>query len=229
VAAAEENKCQYCGKLFRRLTTLSAHLCEPKRRALQERDVGVQIGLRSWQRFLDLNTYGGGRVYADFSASPYYSAFVKFGQYCVSIRAINVESYLDWLLRNNRRLDHWCRDSYYEEWLWEYLRREPAQDALERGVREISSYIDQNKDVRHISHYFRYAGANRVCQHIVDGRVSPWLIYNCDSGHQFLEQLNNQQAQLVWRWIDPDHWQKLFLDCPEDAAWTRSVLTAAGF
>lgn len=227
---AVESKCQYCGKDFRRLSTLSAHLCEPKRRAQQEKDVGVQIGYRSWLRFLDSNVLNTKkRNYQDFAQSPYYSAFVRFGQYCVGVRAIAVESYLDWLLKNNKKLDHWTRDSYYEEWLQSYLGRESVQDALERSLRQMQEYADERPDLKNgFRDYFRYGNANRIMYHVQTGHMSPWVIYNCDSGMEFLGALSSEQIGIIFPWIDADRWSTIFKDKTDDAYWARNILKAAG-
>ena len=104
--------CKYCNKSYRKETTLAVHLCEPKRRVQQESETGVQFALRAYKRFYEI-TQGSARNkdYADFCKSPYYNAFVKFGRYCVGIRAINFMNFCEWLLKNNKKIDHWTRRS----------------------------------------------------------------------------------------------------------------------
>ena len=153
-----EYKCRYCEKTFRRESTLTAHLCEQKRRHQQQTETGVQWAYKAYIRFYE-TTQGSARLktYDDFAASPYYLAFVKFGRYCVSIRAINFVSFTDWLLKNNKKLDYWCKDSLYEEWLVEYLKKESTQDALERALGEMQKYADDNPDLKNgFTDYFRY-------------------------------------------------------------------------
>ena len=125
--------CRYCNKPFRKESTLTAHLCEQKRRAQQEKETGVQLGYKAYLRFYEISQ-GSARFksYEDFSTSPYYSAFTKYGRYLVSIRAVNTASFTDWLLKNNKKLDYWCKDSLYSEWLADYIRKEAPQDALEQ-------------------------------------------------------------------------------------------------
>ena len=53
--------CQYCGKAYRKESTLAAHLCEPKRRAQQENEAGVKLGMTAYLRFYELTT---GRISA---------------------------------------------------------------------------------------------------------------------------------------------------------------------
>ena len=118
----KEYKCRHCDKSFRKESTLSAHICEPKRRAQQEREVSVQLGLQAYLRFYEL-TQGSAKFknYQDFSESPYYNAFVKFGRHIVNIRAINVKGFINHVIESNKKLDYWCKDSIYEEFLFNFF------------------------------------------------------------------------------------------------------------
>lgn len=223
-------RCEFCDRDFRRETSLAVHMCEPKRRWREQDERGVQLGLQAYLRFYETQQ-GSSRLrgWDDFAVSQYYRAFVRFGRHCVSIRAINPEQFLSWLLRNNKKIDDWCRDSLYEEYLRWWLPREAAADALERGMREIGDYTDSVPDLRNgPADYFRYANVNRVCYHITTGRVSPWIVYNCDSGIAFLDQLSDQHAAMIMTWIDPDTWQRKFSDYAADQEWCRHVLASAG-
>ena len=223
-----EYKCKYCDKLFRKESTLLVHLCEPKRRWQQETETGVQFGLRAYLRFYE-TTQGSARLksYADFVTSPYYNAFVRYGRHLVAIRAINSDSFTDWLLRQNKKIDFWCKDSFYEEWLLEYLKKEAPQDALERALKEMQDYAS-GSDIADFSHYFAYGNTNRICHHITTGRISPWVIYNCDTGVDYLESLTTEQMDIVMPWIDPDYWSRRFRDYVADVEWCKHVLKAAG-
>jgi hypothetical protein len=216
-------KCKYCDKSFRKESTLTVHQCEPKRRWQQEKETGVQLGLRAYLRFYEYSQ-GSAKLksYADFVDSPYYNAFVKFGRYCQDIRCINFANFLDWLLKNNKKLDYWTKDSMYSEWLPEHLRREAVQDALERALNEMQNYADGFAD------YFRYGNSNRICHHIATGRISPWVVYNCATGVEFLESLTEEQIGIILPWIDPDHWQRKFKDYMADTEWVKDVLEKAG-
>jgi len=222
--------CKYCQKEFRKESTLVAHLCESKRRWQQEKDVGVQLGMRAYLRFYELSQ-GSAKLksYEDFVNSSYYIAFVKFGRYMVDIRAVNAAKFTDWLLKNNKKLDHWCKETLYLEWLADYIKREPVQDALERALKEMLEYADTNQTLAgDFSHYFLHGNGNRICHHISSGRVSPWIVYNSSSGVAFLDTLNQEQLQIVLPWIDPDFWQQKFKDYAADTEWVKDTLQKAG-
>jgi hypothetical protein len=111
----------------------------------------------------------------------------------------------------------------------EYLRREAVQDALERALNEMQDYADEHPELRNgFTDYFRYGNSNRVCHHIATGRISPWIVFNCTSGVEFLESLGEEQVEMIVPWIDPDHWQRRFQDYLADTEWVKDVLEKAG-
>lgn len=221
-------KCKYCSKEYRKESSLAVHLCEPKRRWQQEKEVGVQFGLQAYLRFFEM-TQGSAKLksYADFVDSPYYSAFVKFGRHMIAIRAVNPRMFIDYVIKENKKLDHWTHEKVYLEYLHAYLKKEAVQDALERALTEMQEYADEIKMLASFSDYFRYGNANRICYHITNGRISPWVVYNCASGVAFLEGLSEEQVAMILPWIDPDHWQRKFADYVADTEWIKMILKEA--
>lgn len=205
-------------------------MCEGKRRKQQEGETGVQLGYKAYLHFYEI-AQGSTRpkTYTDFCGSPFYLSFVKFGRHCVAIRAINFASLLDWLLKTNKKLDDWCKDALYQEWLMQYLRREAVQDGLERGLKEMQRYAEENTDLTNgFVDYFRYGGANTICQHIINGRITAWVVFNCESGRAFLDKLGEEQVGMIMPYIDPVFWQRKFKDYDEDVDWARQILDGAG-
>lgn len=221
--------CRYCKKSFVKESTLSAHVCEPKRRYQQEKETGVQLGMKAYLRFYEISQGSAkSKTYDDFVGSPYYTAFVKFGRHLVGVRCVNTASFVDWLLKNNKKIDHWCKETLYLEWLHDYVKKEAVPDALERALKEMQDYADSDPRLQNnFNNYFRLGAGNRIVQHISNGRISPWIVYNCDSGIEFMSSLNSEQVAIIMPWIDPDYWQRKFKDYLEDTEWVKSVLTAA--
>lgn len=222
--------CKYCGKAFVRESTLTTHMCERKRRFTQEKEQGVQLGFQAYLQFYQ-TTQGNSRDknYEDFVNSDFYIAFVKYGRYQVGIRTVNFSSFTSWLLKNNKKLDQWTKEEFYVEWLKTYLTKESIEDALERGFNEMQNYADNDATLSNdFSNYFRHGSKNRIVEHIRNGRISPWIVYNCDSGIDFLDNLNAEQIDLILPWIDPECWQKKFKDNGEEIRWLKSVLKESG-
>ena len=221
-------RCQYCRRDFVRESTLAVHLCEPRRRRQEQNERGVQLGFQAYLRFYEI-TQGSARLktFDDFADSPYYRAFVKFGRYCVDIRAINPARFTDWVVRQNKKLDHWCSDTLYTEYLIDYLRTEATQDALARAI---EFGIEWSEKSGHPAHdCLRYGNTNAMVYAVTTGRISPWVIYNSESGQKFLSGLDTQQVAMVWPYIDSDFWQRKFHDYAADQQWAQHMLSQAGW
>jgi hypothetical protein len=76
--------------------------------------------------------------------------------------------------------------------------------------------------------YFRLVNANRIIHHISGGRISPWIIFNCNSGVDWLGSLTEDQVTSILPWIDPDFWQQKFQDYMADTEWVKDILFKAG-
>lgn len=222
--------CQYCKKAFTKESTLSVHICEPKRRHQNQTDPDVQMGFKAYLRFYEI-TQGSAKLktYDDFAASNFYSAFVKFGRHCRGIRCVNFLSFTDWLLKNNKKLDQWSKDDLYREWLQQYLRKESVDDAIERAFVEMQQLADSDPKLENnFANYFTKAAQNKICWQIASGRISAWIVYNCDTGVNFLATLNEEQLTIIMPWIDPDFWQQKFKDYLADVEYVKSILQKAG-
>lgn len=223
-----EHRCPYCEKTFQRETSLSVHVCEQKRRWLDKDERGVQLGLQAFLKFYEIHQ-GSARfkTFDDFARSPYYRAFVRFGRHCVDINAINPSRYVEWLLEKNKKIDHWYRDSIYDEYLFDYLRREAMTDAIARAIEYSISWGEKHEHPAH--DMLRYGNENYVTLAVTNGRVSPWVLYNCESGQRYLENCREDNKKAIWDLIDPDFWSKKFHDYPADQKYAQTILGEAGW
>ena len=220
--------CQFCQKDFIKESSLAVHSCEPRRRRQEQSERGVQLGLQAYLKFYQL-TQGSAKLktFDDFAESPYYRAFVKFGRYCVDIRAINPARFIEYVLKQNKKIDHWCRDSIYTEYLLDYLRIENVNDALARAIEFGITWQEQTSNPAHDC--LRYGNSNAICYAITAGRVSPWVIYNSESGQKFLSDLTSEQIDMIWSYVDSDFWMKKFQDYPADQEYAKDILNKAGW
>jgi hypothetical protein len=219
---------EYCKKEFVRETSIQAHMCEPKRRRRERDEPGPRLGFQAYIRFYE-SMAGSARnkSHDTFCESSYYRAFVKFGHYCVNTRVINPERFMAWLLKHNRKIDHWCSDKVYTEYLVDHLKVEAVDDALARAIEFGIDWAEKNTSPAHDC--MRYGNANVLCYAVTAGRISAWVIYNSESGQKFLSELDATQVSMIWPYIDSDAWQKRFQDRPQDQAYAKNILKQAGW
>ncbi len=215
--------CEYCGAGFMREKTLAVHMCEPKRRALQKNEKRVQLGLYAFNQFYKLSAGAKkDKTYEEFTKSPYYNAFVKFGSFVSNVRPLYPERYVDYVVTSGVKLDHWCRDEMYEKYALELIKKEGVETALERSIMTMMEWADDNNSVW--NHYFKYVTLNRAVYHIKDGKISPWLILNCNTGKEMLSKFNDEQLEIVYNIMDPEHWAMRFKKQNSDVELVKEVV-----
>jgi len=220
--------CEFCGRTFLRETTEFKHICEYKHRWQEKDKQGNRIGFQTWLQFYTKNsTSKKNRTYQEFIKSAYYTAFAKFGTHCVNINAINVSRFADWLLKEQIKIDQWCHDSIYTRYLIEYIRIEDPFDAIHRSV-ETCIRMTKEEGIQP-NDLLRYCNPNKICYQITLGKISPWLLYQSDSGTQFLSTLNQDHVRIVIDYINPEQWAIKFKRDPETALTVKGLLKQAGY
>jgi hypothetical protein len=214
--------CGYCGSGYVRESTLAAHMCEKKRRALQKDEKRVRHGFYAFQRFYKLSAGNKKeKTYEDFCKSPYYNAFVKFGSFISNVRPLYPEKYIDYVVTSGVKLDHWCKEEMYEKYALELILKEDVSTALERSIKNMIEWA--NDKSAPWNHYFQHVSTNKAVWDIKDGKISPWLILNCASGKDMLSKFNDEQLSLVYHVINPEHWSLRFRRLPNDVQLVKDV------
>jgi len=220
--------CEFCNRKFVREKTLETHICEYKSRYADRDKRGNQIGFQSFVQFFQKHSNAKKtKTYEDFIKSAYYIAFIKFGNYCLDANVINVPRYVDWLLRDGIKIDNWISDNTYTKFLIEYLRIEDPFDAISRSVNTCNDLAENEKIQVH--DVLRYGNKNKICQAVTMGKISPWMLYQSNSGTQFLDNLNEDHIKIVIDYINPQMWALKFKKDPEIANTIKETLEKAGY
>ena len=204
--------------------TLAVHVCEQKRRYIARTEKHVVLGFDTFQRFYKFNQPQSkqDKTYEEFSKSPYYNAFVKFGSFVSNVNPLYPERFIQWIVQSGVKLDHWCRDELYEQYVLELIKSEQVETALERSISHMLSWANDNN--AQWNHYFLYVSLNRACYDIKDGKISPWLILNSASGKAMLQKFNDEQLASIQNIIDPPYWVGRFKRLSADVALVKEVV-----
>lgn len=220
--------CEYCNKSFKRESTLSVHLCPKKKRYMQEDDKDVQLGYRAYQLFYQIGTNSKKpKTYTDFAESQFYTAFVKYGNYCINIKIDDVTSFTTWLLKNQVKLNDWTKDKHFNAWIKERLKSESVDRAVERTILSMQNWAEEKNTDWNL--YFDDVSPNLAVFHICSGKISPWVLYASDDAQGLLDKLSNKQIEMIVDYVDPQYWQIRLKRKQEsrDLKWVTSILEQA--
>jgi len=219
--------CNHCGKSFMKEKTLYAHMCEPKRRAMQKNEKRVQAGFMAFNRFWTLAQGGKkDKTYEEFCASPYYNAFVKFGSFINNVNPLYPDKFVDYVIKSGVKLDHWCRDELYEKYLYDVLKIEPVEAAVQRSLQTMMEWAEENNS--NFAHYFNYVSLNRAVYDIKNGNISPWVVLNSTTGQQMISNMSDEQLDMIAPAFDVQFWMKKFREFPADKALVQEICREAG-
>ena len=222
-----ENTCAHCKKHFTKERTLITHICEGKRRAMQRDEKRVQSGFFAYNRFYQLTqNCKKQKTYDDFCKSSYYNAFVKFGSFINNVNPLYPDKFVDFVIKSGVKLDHWCRDELYEKYLFEMIKVEPVESAIQRSIQNMMDWAESNS--AQFNHYFNYVNHNRAVHDILSGKITPWLILNCKSGKTMLSSFSDEQLDMIAPAFDTPFWIKKFKQTPADVALVKEICKEAG-
>lgn len=215
--------CQYCGHKFSKEKTLAVHVCEQKRRALARTERHVVLGYDAYNRFYRMTQNAKhDKTYDEFAKSPYYNAFIKFGSFVSNVNPLYPDKFIDYVVRSGVKLDHWCRDELYDQYVIALIKKEPVEVALERSINTMMDWADKNNSSW--NHYFNYASLSRATFDIKDGKVSPWIVLNCKSGREMLKKFNDEQLTAINAVMDVPYWLGKFKKVPADVEIVKEVV-----
>jgi len=215
--------CEFCKRTFIRESTMLKHICEYKHRWVERDRRGNQIGFQSFVQFYKKHSAAKkDKTYEEFIKSSYYTAFIKFGNYCLEINALNVPRLVDYYLKNNIKIDSWTSDKHYTEYLIDYLKTENPLDAVQRSV-ESCLDLAQEENLQP-NHYLRYGNRNKICRIITNGKISPWVLYHSEGGKKFLDELPEDLIKMIYDYINPVQWAIKFSKLEKDVQEVGSLL-----
>lgn len=224
---SKEYICVHCQSKFTKEKTLIVHMCEQKRRHFAQQEKHVAMGFYTFNKFYEIAQKStDSKNYLEFSKSPYYNAFVKFGSFVSNINPLYPEKFVEWIIKSGVKIDHWCRDELYEKYVLDLIKNESVETALERSIKHMNLWAEKSNSIW--NHYFNYVSTNRAMFDIKDGKISPWLLLNSTSGKKLLDQLDDTQLSAISNIIDPIFWSKKFKSSKQDIELVKQIIKEAG-
>lgn len=218
--------CKFCNRGFAREKTLISHMCEPRRRHTIEDEKYVKMGFLAFQEF-HRQTSLKKVDYSHFVESQFFTAFTKFGRHMLNINAIEKPEFITFVLKAGVPIDHWCRDDTYETYVRYQTSRESASRAFERNILLMEQWgLEHYEDW---FDFFRKVTPSYAVQLIRSGRLSPWLLYNCDTANHLMGKFTEEQIILIKEYINPTLWDEKFKKHREDVKFIKDISKKSGF
>jgi len=222
-----EYQCRFCNSAFSRERTLSAHLCERKRRWMDKDEHSSRMAFIVWCDFMKYVSPNAkkARVFEDFIKSKDYIGFSKFGNYLIELRPYESDKFIQWLFRMSVRLSDWTKPGTYQLYVQEAAKKETAERALERTILTIREWGETSGE--DWQDFFKKIAPATAMNMVVLGRISPWIIYSVDAAQQLLDRMEPGQIETVTKHVDTKWWKEQIKNHQSEASWINSTMTQA--
>lgn len=226
-----KHKCDLCGNTYKTEGGLINHKCKIKLRLEEYKEATGRIAFIAYQRFYrritsKTNNQSSEKTLLDFVNSSYYKGFYNFGKFIVEANIPHYQEYLDFLISYNVPLNKWNFDSVYETYIKTVIKKEIPDRAVEKSLNEMSKWAKRTG--YHWNEYFDKEDKYRIIQSIKIGRISPWVIYNCRKGQEFMTLLDGADLNHIFDYIDPSFWTMKFNRNGKEKLAIESVLSESG-
>ena len=220
-----ELTCPYCEATFKKEANFAKHICKQKRRFFEKDTKPARFAFHAFKEFHNVH-YRRETTYEKFMKSNLYDAFMRFGKYILDIDAIDPMAYIDYMIRSTVPIDRWCRDSEYEKYVFNLTMKECPMRGTERTLLLMQEWANSKQS--EMVNFFRDISAPLAVRWIISGRISPWVLLNCESGQELLGRLTDEQTLLIKNALNIKLWKGKFTRHRKEVSDIQAVLAESG-
>jgi hypothetical protein len=126
----------------------------------------------------------------------------------VDLKAVEPEEFIRYICQSKVPIDKWCLDEHYLEYVRLLNKFESPDRAVERTLLLAESWA--NREGYAITDFFRKIATPQAVMWLMSGRISPWVIFNCESGQELISRFSDEQYALLEKAVDIKFWKKKF-------------------
>lgn len=197
-------RCGFCEKAFRNEPAFMVHLCVGKQRDQERDEKHVRLGLQVFRKFFDYHYRKSDKTWTDFIKSRYYNDFIKVGRFISTMNVVNAPQFVDFLVKSNLPINKWTSPTVYETYLVQLASRESPDAAVSRNVSLMQLWAVQTGN--DWTEFFYKVSPAQATLWVTTGRISPWMVYICNTAKHLLSRLSPEQTTIVGKYLDPKVW-----------------------
>lgn len=171
-------RCTFCDKDFVRKSWYERHMCEKKRRFIDQNNITTIRAHRlftHWQQRSKLLRRGKEKPMADFLKSPYYKLFVKLAAFTDRVYVVSHFKYLDWLIDKRVPEANWFDEHGMQDYQ-DYIRSsEDPEDQATDTCSNIRNWCD-DKGIE-VQEFFTSITPGQALNMVRANELSPWVLF----------------------------------------------------
>lgn len=178
MALPRKYRCTFCDKDFVRKSWYERHMCEKKRRFIEQNNISTIRAHRlfnHWQKRLKLLRRGKEKSMEEFLKSPYYKLFIRLTEFTDRVYVVSHFKYLDWLIDKRVPEADWFKESGMQAYQ-DYIRssEDPESQAKDTCVNIQNWCEDKGIEVHE---FFTSITPGQALNMVRANELSPWVLF----------------------------------------------------
>ncbi len=219
----DHSKCTFCNKTVKDIVS---HSCRLKDRYLNRDTLNARIAFNSYKIFWSISYNRKLPDNDSFDKSPLYNDFVKFADFTIKTNIYKPDEYVKYLVKNQIKLVEWTKEQLYLKYVRTVVRTESYDRAIERSIIFMDK-IAQTNNIK-INDFFNHVSPSDIIIWLETGRVSPWVLFNCESGRNLINSFDTEQINIMENIVDYRYWKLKFKKNPDDVSVIQDFLKEEG-
>lgn len=135
------------------------------------------------------------------------------------------KTYVEYISMKSLPMSAWTKDSTYESFIKEKVKKEPVERAIERSILNMKIWAERTG--HEYTDYFSKVNTPDAVQDIRMGRISPWCTFATDQGSKLIDRLEPMQIQSLIEYIEPKSWRAKIIRQRQDSKWVQDIFNKA--
>lgn len=221
------NQCEFCKKEFKTVGGFERHKCEKKLRWDKKDTKEFVVSFSIFKSYLKRNSNGKReKTPKEFVNSRYYKDFFKLGEFITKADVAYVDEYVDYLWKNDIQSKSWCSDQTYSAYIKHMLETETPERALERSMLAILNWSKATGNSW--DRFFCEVNPNTAVRMILDGKISPWILYTSASADNLFDRFNSEHFKMLKSVVNENFWRTKLTSYKKDVKFILGMLNEAG-
>jgi len=164
--------------------------------------------------------------HTSFLVSKFYQSFIRFAEFVREVRTINVDRYVQNMVKNDVPPVVWTNPAIYAEWVRSQQVERPPMKVVESTTLFLLEHSDKNGfDVAEL---FDKVTCPEVTEWIRTGVVSPWFLLGSSKFKQWFAALDDGDRQFLTDVLDPSEWLTKLKNNPNTLTKIKAIVAELG-
>lgn len=200
------------------------HVCVPMQRTHK---LKTTEGVAAWLAYSAWLKYKGKKIPPQqaFISSQFYQSFIKFAEFCRSVKNLNMENYVRHMVKYDIAPVIWTHAAIYGEWI-RANDEQPPLKSVQATTLYLLEYCDGQKI--DIANLFDNVGSTTITDWVLTGRVSPWLLFGSTKFKRWFGELDDNDKSFLSDALNPAEWGERLKGNPNTLVQIKSIVAELG-